>query len=256
MNKRYIDFVPAQKKPPLRGGSSGSVKRDVAGKKVNDTNVAINIGKEGVKKAAEKKAIRKTVTRTEKIQTNRASEVPIEKLFGEKPKKAGVSSGLKEPKYGVIEDYKPKFVQANIEKRPLGAKKQVARNMGTVNKPASTVGGSSVAGKSSAAGGSSVASRSSTASRSSAVKTAASKRMAQPASVKFVNTEKIEKRPLSAKNVYTKKMTTTTHREPEKPVRIIDKPEKDSKAGLVIAIIMTIILGAAAGTVAFLLLPK
>ncbi len=72
--------------------------------------------------------------------------------------------------------------------------------------------------------------------------------------VSFVNTEKIIKRPLS-KNVYTKKIESPKE-EPKGPVTIIAKPEKDSKASLIVTIIITIILGAAAGTVAFLLLPK
>lgn len=70
----------------------------------------------------------------------------------------------------------------------------------------------------------------------------------------FVNTEKVRKRPLS-KNVYQKKVVVPKE-EPSAPVTIINKPEKDSKVGLIVAIILTIILGAAAGTVAFLLLPK
>lgn len=75
---------------------------------------------------------------------------------------------------------------------------------------------------------------------------------------KFVKTE-VKKRPLS-KNVYQKKVATTAPekeiKEPAEPVTIISKPEKDSKVGLVVTILITIILGAAAGTVAFLLLPK
>lgn len=72
----------------------------------------------------------------------------------------------------------------------------------------------------------------------------------------FVNTEKVAKRPLS-KNVYQKKIVVVPEEEKSKgPVKIIDKPKKDSKAGLVVTIIITIILGATAGTVAFLLLPK
>ena len=70
----------------------------------------------------------------------------------------------------------------------------------------------------------------------------------------FVNTEKVNKRPLS-KNVYQKKVETPEEK-PSAPVTIINKPEKDSKVGLVVTIIIAIILGAAAGTVAFLLLPK
>ena len=71
----------------------------------------------------------------------------------------------------------------------------------------------------------------------------------------FVNVEKVKKRPLS-KNVYPKKAVELPKEVPSGPVTIIDKPEKDSKVGLVVTIIITIILGAAAGTVAFLLLPK
>ena len=76
---------------------------------------------------------------------------------------------------------------------------------------------------------------------------------------KFVNTETVAKRPLSgsAKNVYTKRtVTTEPPKESIKPVKIIDKPKKGSKVGTIVAIIITIILGATAGTVAFLLLPK
>lgn len=71
---------------------------------------------------------------------------------------------------------------------------------------------------------------------------------------KFVNTEKVDKRPLS-KNVYQKKVVAPKE-EPQGPVTIIARPEKDSKMGLVVTIVITIVLGAAAGTVAFLLLPK
>ncbi|MBQ7201946.1 hypothetical protein IJS18_00960 [Candidatus Saccharibacteria bacterium] len=70
----------------------------------------------------------------------------------------------------------------------------------------------------------------------------------------FVNTEKVAKRPLS-KNVYQKKIVVPDE-EPSGPVTIINKPEKDSRVGLIVTIIITIILGATAGTVAFLLLPK
>jgi hypothetical protein len=71
---------------------------------------------------------------------------------------------------------------------------------------------------------------------------------------RFVNTEKVAKRPLS-KNIYQRKIVEPKE-EPQGPVTIIQKPEKDSKVGLIVTIIITIILGAAAGTVAFLLLPK
>ncbi len=79
----------------------------------------------------------------------------------------------------------------------------------------------------------------------------------QAPTARFVNTEKVAKRPLS-KNVYPKRAVVpkAVEEQPHKPVTIINKPEKDSKMGMVAAIVITIILGAAAGTVAFLLLPN
>lgn len=73
----------------------------------------------------------------------------------------------------------------------------------------------------------------------------------------FINQASVVKRPLSgsSKNVYQKKIKPTQEVS-SGPVAIVSKPEKDSKAGVVVGIILTIILGAAAGTVAFLLLPK
>jgi hypothetical protein len=70
----------------------------------------------------------------------------------------------------------------------------------------------------------------------------------------FINQNKVEKRPLS-KNVYQKEVIVPKE-EPKGPVTIISKPEKDAHVSLVVAVILTIIVGAAAGTVAFLLLPK
>ncbi len=70
----------------------------------------------------------------------------------------------------------------------------------------------------------------------------------------FINQEKVAKRPLSG-NVYQKEPIRVKE-EDKGPVTIITKPKKDSKVSLVVTIIITIILGAGAGTVAFLLLPK
>ncbi len=70
----------------------------------------------------------------------------------------------------------------------------------------------------------------------------------------FIANPKVSKRPLS-KNVY-KKEVKAPKEEPKGPVTIIEKPEKGAHVGLVVTIILTIVLGATAGTVAFLLLPK
>lgn len=69
----------------------------------------------------------------------------------------------------------------------------------------------------------------------------------------FINTERITKRPLS-KNVYKKIVVPKP--EPSDPITIIEPPHKDSQVGLIVTIILTIILGATAGTIAFLLLPR
>lgn len=69
----------------------------------------------------------------------------------------------------------------------------------------------------------------------------------------FINQDKVVKRPLSSRNVYQKPVVKE---EKKGPVTIITNSEKDSKVGLLVTIILTIVLGAAAGTVAFLLLPK
>lgn len=81
-----------------------------------------------------------------------------------------------------------------------------------------------------------------------------SKKTYEPPKTTFINQEKVVKRPLS-KNVYQKKIEVPKE-EPKGPVTIITKPEKDAHVSLIVTIILTIILGAAAGTVAFLLLPK
>lgn len=86
--------------------------------------------------------------------------------------------------------------------------------------------------------------------------------MAGDFKTRFINTNKVEKRPLSTAgsvrkaSIVAKESSSITQSKKEKPVRIVDKPEKDSKTSMIVAVILTIILGAAAGTVAFLMLPK
>ena len=71
----------------------------------------------------------------------------------------------------------------------------------------------------------------------------------------FINQNKVVKRPLSG-NIYRKEIKQAVAEEPKGPVTIISKQENDKHVGVIVTIILTIILGAAAGTVAFLLLPK
>ncbi|MDO4611454.1 MAG: hypothetical protein Q4B34_01170 [Candidatus Saccharibacteria bacterium] len=160
----------------------------------------------------------------------------MEEIFEARKQPAGVSTGLKAPKYGVVEDFQPKFVKTEVPKRPLSAANAKAEKVKMT--AAAAVKTEKVLEK--------------------AVKEV-EKEPEEKAALKipktpFVNTEKVEKRPLS-KSVYQKKVIAPVE-EPSGPVTIITKPEKDSKIGMVVAIILTIILGATAGTVAFLLLPK
>lgn len=76
----------------------------------------------------------------------------------------------------------------------------------------------------------------------------------EPPKNKFINLNRVEKRPLS-KTVYNRKIEVPEE-VPKGPITIISKPEKQNHAGLIVTIILTIILGAAAGTMAFVLLPK
>ena len=71
----------------------------------------------------------------------------------------------------------------------------------------------------------------------------------------FINTHLVEKRPLS-KTDYRNRVPVVAEEDTDGPVTIIDKPEKDSRLGFILTIIITILLGAAVGTVAFLLIPK
>lgn len=170
------------------------------------------------------------------VQKKPIPEVPVEEIFEARKQPAGVSTGLKAPKYGVVEDFQPKFVKTEVPKRPLSAANAKAEKVKMT--AAAAVKTEKVLEK--------------------AVKEV-EKEPEEKAALKipktpFVNTEKVEKRPLS-KSVYQKKVIAPVE-EPSGPVTIITKPEKDSKIGMVVAIILTIILGATAGTVAFLLLPK
>lgn len=191
MNKRYIDFVPVDKKTakkPVNSGvaKAGAVKAGVP--KAGAAKAGAPRGALEVRKGAPKRVVSKKPASSGAID-----EVPLGQIFGEKPLPAGVTASRTSSR---------------------AVKKKVGPD--------------------------------------------------GPLITKFLKTDKVEeKRPLS--NTYAKRAVVTPKmassakiKETEKkaPERIITKPEKDSKAGMIIAVILTIILGAAAGTVAFLLLPK
>ena len=256
MNKRYMDFVPVDKKSASKRAAQAT---------------PLTVRKGAPKRITPKKPVVKD-----------SDEIPLEEMFGERARPAGVSTGLSEPKYGVIEDYRPKFVRTEVAKRPLGAKASVKKSavksesrpvMRPATKPAvrpamkpAMKPAMRPAVK---AETKPVAKLTAKPAAKPAVKpaTAKSNYIAGPRITKFLNTNKIEKRPLSGGS--PRRMTSVESvnrsavaeakiekRVRKSPERIIVKPEKDSKAGMIIAVILTIILGAAAGTVAFLLLPK
>lgn len=190
------------------------------------------VKKQPVKKAANSKVV-KASTKASGSVKNPAAKVTQKVSF----------TGEKKPKLGKVENLNTRFVKSDVPKRPLSrkahfttaktgvaaAKAQKVSLKDAVAKPVKkpvekSVENSKVAG------------------------------VYQTPKNPFINQGKVSKRPLS-KNVYAKKVVALTE-EPQGPVTIISKPEKQAHVGLIVTIILAIILGAAAGTVAFLLLPK
>ncbi len=210
MNKKYIDFVPARPKS---------------------------------KKASVKKV-------TKKSAAIKKSEVsPKRPIVEEDALSIGAEtfSLKKGPRYGVIEEFRPKFVKTEVEKRPLSRSHFTNKKTELTAAKAQKVGLKEV-------------SKPVEKPVEKPEKTENNKKSAEDkAKMKipkspFINQAKVAKRPLS-KNIY-ERTVKPTEEVPTGPVTIISKPEKDTKISLVVTIILTIILGAAAGTVAFLLLPK
>lgn len=221
MNKKYMDFVPAK-----------AAIKTPAGKVMAKKSVT----KKVVRKSALEVAKKPAVVREELVLEEDRLEVGAETF-----------SLKKEPKYGVIEDFRPKFVKTEVAKRPLSrghfatgkselaeakavkvAAKKIEKPGKPVEKPVEKF-------------------------ENTEAKAEDKAKMKIPKSP-FINQAKVAKRPLS-KNIY-ERTVKPTEEVPTGPVTIISKPEKDAKVGRVVAIILAIILGAAAGTVAFLLLPK
>lgn len=72
--------------------------------------------------------------------------------------------------------------------------------------------------------------------------------------IPFINTNLVEKRPLSKTNYRDR--APIPQEEESGPVTIIDNEGKGGRIGLIVTIVLTIILGAAVGTIAFLLMPR
>lgn len=241
MNKRYMDFVPKGKKIPAK--KPVEVKKSVP---VAEEPEVYSYTEETVTTEVfeEPEAL-------EELTDSVPEDISIEEFFAvdDNPRRRN-----SEPDFGVIEEYKPKFVKTEIKKRPLGGPARPASKPEVpVAKPANTAAAAK-AQKVGAHPFAKAAAKPTPKVPEVPAKKADSKEEFKTPKARFVNTEKVEKRPLS-KNVYKKKVVAPKE-EPTGPVTIITKPDKGSHIGVIVTIILTIILGAAAGTVAFLLLPK
>lgn len=245
MNKRYMDFVPKDKKIPTK--KPVKVKKPVP---VAEEPEVYTDAQEMVVSSEPEELI----APTEEI-TDVDSDISIEEFFAVDNSSRRAN---KEPEFGVIEDYQPKFVQTEVKKRPLGAKPDmrpvnVARSAAKPTSDVTAVKAKKISARPFAKPAARAASKPVDSEKDAADFEKKLETLRVP-KTRFVNTEKVEKRPLS-KNVYKKKIVAPKE-EPTGPVTIITKPDKGSHIGVIVTIILTIILGAAAGTVAFLLLPK
>lgn len=224
MSQKYIDFVPSKK--PSNKATTRVVRR----------TTTVTSRTEEASPAPSVKKVQKPVRSAPTRKVVRTSSAPQEYYSAGN---AGNFSIKKEPEYGVIEDFHPKFVRAEVEKRPLSRshfktqESEISRiksnNINKSLKEGNTGGGSDN-------------------------KKSNNQSLKIPKSP-FIAKAKVNKRPLS-KNIYSKSVQPT--KEPTSgPVTIITKPESEGgKGSMVIAVILTIILGAVAGTIAFLILPK
>lgn len=178
--------------------------------------------------------------------------------------------------FGVFEDYVPidsrkaGYYAANFEKRPLSepvrSPKTAASSAAPVANSATPVSDTSEAELKAAkaekilkrpdlkAGLRSEKGTSDSADAKSSEEKAKSEPKSTIQAPRFINTHNIEKRPLSKTNYQAR--AEAPKNVLSDPVTIVDRPENESRLGLILTIIFTIILGAAVGTIAFLLMPK
>ena len=222
MSQKYIDFVPS-KKPSSKKASLRAAGQTAKPRKTQPRTVP---------QARKGKDREVSYVRSEQLAELMTAKVAT---------RASTFSIKKEPEYGVIEDFHPKFVKAEVEKRPLsrGHFSASGSELSELKSRKIERGMQGVPAKKSEGNSGAVDNK---------------KTLAIP-KTPFIAKAKVNKRPLS-KNVYRKPVQPT--KEPTiGPVTIISKSEsEEGKGGMVIAVILTIILGAVAGTIAFLILPK
>lgn len=281
MSKRYMDFVPVKNADRKAAVASGAPRRtNVAEGSVASTMVVrtkttrvVASTKPSVMMpestaTPRTRMVRRDVSRRTAVQKSVSQQPKMQRSVMQRPEMQqpiaystnteyvdyqggfALNNGAK---LGEVEELSPVFVNTDVPKRPLGdgterkVTQPAAKNEAKEAKSKRLVGRFRNKTSKKAAKDTSSASvgRSTTQKKDTFV-------APKPA---FINQDKVAKRPLS-KNVYQKKVVATNEKTNKGPVAIIVKPEKESKAGLIVTIILTIILGAVAGTVAFLLLPK
>lgn len=239
MNRRYMDFVPAKRNYSAKTLPKRQAVfiRDITEEKEPEWPTGGTIADGRVASVRHDDIVQRNVTREEIKQTvYEASDDGLEEVSYDT--KADTFSIKNEPEYGVIEDYHPKFVRAEVEKRPLSKSHFVINKTEVTEIKAQKIKKRPAARDELAM----------------AEKPNEVKGTLNIPKTPFINHNKVAKRPLS-KNVYDKKIEPTKE-ETKGTITIIDKPDEDRKSGIVATIILTIILGAVAGTIAFLILPK
>ena len=230
MKKQYMDFAPRK---------TQTVKKQVKA-----------ASQAQAKPVAKKSASARTVAKKPALTAIKGSIV--EPRTTKEVKRNSKIIGFKDEKkrLGKVENLNTRFVKSDVPKRPLNrASHFTTGKTGVAAVKAKKVGNrASVSVKS--------VEKPVEKSAKKLVEKPKVSETYQPPKNPFINQGKVAKRPLS-KNVYAKKPVVAPAKEaPKGPVTIISKPEKQAHVGMIITIILTIILGAAAGTVAFLLLPK
>lgn len=265
MNHRYMDFIPTKRR--RSSANLASLATPPSPHLAPSTSrLTQSASHPAMPTSRSTPSISRPALPSQALKPTPTPEIPISTL----PPKPSPSSHTSQPKtlnYGVIEEYRPIFKDFDVEKRPLfdpetrrkaelaklKAKKLTSRPLANLAK-SPTKSQLSDLTKTSTIGSPANLTTATTpaASTSSSKETPTSETFKTP-KTPFINTAKIDKRPLS-KNVYHKPVEIKE--EPAGPIAIITPPEKEARAGFVVAIILTIILGAIAGTVAFLVLPR
>lgn len=253
MSRKYIDFVPAKKTVKLPEAAPVQRRRvmkrsDVGAANRSASEVAIQ--KTVMKKTTVKRAVVAKSPSVRMATTPTTTRVRSQDTgYGKEREGLSLNSGAR---LGEIEDVNPRFVMTDVPKRPLGETQTTTAK----NEVSSAKAKRSVGRVSPLRNTKQQHAETKVQVMDKVAKEPASDRYEMPKSP-FINQDKVVKRPLSSKNVYSKQAPVDrSAKQSNKPVTIISKPEKESHIGVIVTIILTIIFGAVAGTVAFLLLPK